>query len=147
MTLRSLLCLGAAVLVWPTLAAADVVDCSLSQARVDVSRLDIDNGSSLLLHQEDLGRFYPDRALRMGVSGTVLLACAKSDQGMDCVVREATPIDQNFESRSLRLMALVPRRLRDTAIFRVDYTILAVGTCFDPFHRVPDWPAGRARRR
>jgi hypothetical protein len=147
MAFRSLLCLGLASWAWPALAVADVVDCSLSQARVDVSRLDIDNGSSLLLHQDDLVRFYPDRALRMGVSGVVLLACGRTDQGMDCVVREATPTDENFEARSLRLMVLVPRRFRDTAIFRVDYTMLAVGTCFDPFRRAPDWRPGPARRR
>lgn len=46
MAFRSLLCLGLAAWTWPALAAANVVYCSPSQARVDVSRLDIDNGSS-----------------------------------------------------------------------------------------------------
>lgn len=76
----------------------------------------------------------------------VLLACDRTDTGMSCEVREATPTDQNFESRSLRLMTLVPRRFRDTAIFRVDYTMLAVGSC-EPLRRAPDWRPGRGRSR
>lgn len=150
MRLRSLLmlALAASVLASPALAAGDVYDCTLTKARVDISRLDIGNGSSIPLHQEDLVRFYPDRAWRMGVSGMALLACSRSDQGMDCAVQGATPPDQNFDTQSLRLMALVPRRLRDTAIFRVDYTILEVGSCFSPFSRAlaPEWRAKRPHR-
>lgn len=148
MRLRPLLILAlAASVASPALAAGDVYDCTLTKARVDISRLDIGNGSSIPLHQEDLVRFYPDRAWRMGVSGMALLACSRSDKGMDCEVREATPTDQNFDTQSLRLMVLVPRRLRDTAIFRVDYTILEVGSCYAPFTFAPDRRLQQARPR
>ena len=146
MAFRSLLCLG--MVAWaacsPASAAGNVIDCSQPQVRVDVSRLD--GGSLHLFLPEELSRFYPDRARRMGVSGMAIVVCSRTGEVLDCAVQETTPADWSFE-QSVRLPRLLTRWISDKAIFRMDYTILSPGSCYAPFTRAPDWRLEKMRPR
>lgn len=83
----------------------------------------------------------------MAVGGTATLTCAWEDEAMHCSVQEATPADYGFEVMSQRLMRLYSRGFRGPAVFRVDYTILFAGSCYQPFAWAPDRRLAPTRRR
>ena len=57
---------------------------------------------------EDMARYYPDRAQRMGVGGRTTLSCAVTAKGTveQCSVVAEDPPDQEFGSASLKLAKL-----------------------------------------
>ena len=147
MTIRFLPCLIFALAMGsPALAMANVVDCSLPQARIDITRLD--GGRFYLYPQQDLSRFYPDRAWRTGVSGMAIVVCNRNGETLDCAAQETSPADMGFDTRSARLVAVFARTvIGEKAVFRVDYTSLSQGTCYAPFTYAPDWRLQQMRPR
>ncbi|HEY9217579.1 MAG TPA: energy transducer TonB, partial [Phenylobacterium sp.] len=57
---------------------------------------------------EDLQRYYPDRALRMNVSGSATLSCTVNAKGtLDaCSIVREDPADQEFGQAALRMSKL-----------------------------------------
>lgn len=138
MRLQSLLFLALALTApGPSAFAAGNVDtsCSVkSQARIDLTRLD--GGPPLLIRQDDLIQFYPDRPHRVGAGGVVILSCDRTPGGLGCVVQKETPPDMGFAGKGLAITRLVPR-FAGTAVVRVDFTILSPGSCSDPLSKAP----------
>ena len=130
------LALSASAVGSPAGAAGNVdYSCSIqNQVRVDLTRLD--GGPPLLIRQEYLMRYYPDRARRIGVAGMVILACDRTPEGLGCVLRDETPSDLDFGAKSLLVTRLFPRFL-STAVVRVDFTVLSPGSCSDPLSKAP----------
>lgn len=56
---------------------------------------------------EDLAAFYPERAMREGVSGRVTLACTVTAEGLlaDCTTSDETPAGYGFDQAALGLSA------------------------------------------
>lgn len=54
---------------------------------------------------EDMARYYPERAQRLGISGRVVLACRVTARGAvaDCVATAEEPADYGFGEAALRL--------------------------------------------
>jgi protein TonB len=54
---------------------------------------------------EDLARYYPERAQRMGVSGSATISCTVTAQGTlsDCSVVSEDPADGGFGEATLRI--------------------------------------------
>lgn len=54
---------------------------------------------------DDIARYYPDRAQRLGVEGRATLSCQVDVSGklQDCAVAEETPGDQGFGKAALAL--------------------------------------------
>jgi hypothetical protein len=130
------LVVAASALGSPAVSAGNIdYSCSIrNSARVDLTRLD--GGPPLLIRQDDLMHFFPDRPRRMGVSGSVIVACDRSPEGLGCTLRDETPVDMAFGARGLMLTRLFPRSL-STAVIRVDFTILSPDSCSDPLSKVP----------
>ena len=63
---------------------------------------------------EDVARYYPDRAQRMGAEGRVVLSCSVTARGTleNCSVVEESPADQDFGSAALRMTRLFRMRPR-----------------------------------
>jgi periplasmic protein TonB len=57
---------------------------------------------------EDIARYYPDRASRMGVSGRATLSCSVTAKGTleNCSVASEEPADQDFGQAALRMSRL-----------------------------------------
>src|SRR5690606_13620266 len=57
---------------------------------------------------EDMARYYPDRASRMGVSGRATLSCSVTAKGTleNCSVVSEEPGDQDFGQAALRMSRL-----------------------------------------
>jgi protein TonB len=66
---------------------------------------------------DDVARYYPDRALRMGLSGRATLLCKVAASGavQNCVVTVESPADEGFGAASLKVARLFVMRpkLRD----------------------------------
>lgn len=56
----------------------------------------------------DMGRFYPKRAARMGVDGYAEIECTVATTGLlqDCVVLRESPVDQGFGGAAIQLSVL-----------------------------------------
>lgn len=145
MTLRFSLGLAlAGALSWPAPSHAWVRDCSLPQARIDISRLD---GAPVYISPpSDLARYYPIEAQLAGVSGTAIVVCDRLGGALDCVAQKVSPAGMGFE-HSARLVRIHDKRIGSGAIFRVDYTSLSVGDCSTPFTAAPDWRLQQMRPR
>ena len=63
---------------------------------------------------EDVARYYPDRAQRMGAEGRVVLSCSVTARGTleNCSVVEESPADQDFGSAAMRMTRLFRMRPR-----------------------------------
>ncbi|MDX5329883.1 MAG: energy transducer TonB [Pseudomonadota bacterium] len=63
---------------------------------------------------EDVARYYPDRAQRMGAEGRVVLSCSVTARGTleNCSVVEESPTGQDFGSAALRMTRLFRMRPR-----------------------------------
>ncbi|MEK7427348.1 MAG: energy transducer TonB [Pseudomonadota bacterium] len=61
---------------------------------------------------EDIARYYPDRALRMGVEGRATLSCTVTTSGglEGCGVVGESPEDQDFGAAALRMSRLFKMR-------------------------------------
>jgi TonB family protein len=75
---------------------------------------------------EDIERYYPERAMRMGISGSVELACTLNTQGRldGCAVTSEAPADQGFGEAAVRLAKLAhgePRATDAKVAYRVEF--------------------------
>lgn len=57
---------------------------------------------------EDMARYYPDRATRMGVTGSAVISCEVTAQGTleNCAIVSETPAEYGFGDAAVRMMKL-----------------------------------------